>query len=163
MSVIEDLYREIILDHYSSPRNRGVLPSPALKVEGANPLCGDELVLYLQEKDGEIKQVKINTRGCSISQASASMMTEAIAGKKIEEIEKVIGNFKDLMLCAKGTSASGGKDGSKPKVDLGDLEILEGVKKYPVRIKCALLAWNTLIEGIKALKNHRSAEMVVMD
>lgn len=154
MSAIEDLYREIILDHYSSPRNRGELPAPALKIEGANPLCGDELVLYLEEKDGQIKQVKINTKGCSISQASASLMTEAIQGKKIDEARKIIDNFKSMML----------KDGSfKPTIDLGDLEVLEGVKKYPVRIKCALLAWNTLIEGLKALQNHKKPEPVVME
>ena len=162
MSAIEDLYREIILDHYSSPRNRGELPAPALKIEGANPLCGDELVLYLEEQDGQIKQVKINTKGCSISQASASLMTEAIQGKKIGEVQKIIENFKNLML-SEG-SASGGKDGSfKPTIDLGDLEVLEGVKKYPVRIKCALLAWNTLIEGLKALQNHKKPEPVVME
>ncbi len=160
MSAIEDLYREIILDHYSSPRNRGELPSPALKIEGANPLCGDELVLYLEEKEGKISQVKINTKGCSISQASASLMTEAVVGKKLEEVQKVIENFKDMMLPVR----TGGKVGSfLPSIDLGDLEVLEGVKKYPVRIKCALLAWNTLIEGLKALQNHKKPEPVVME
>ncbi|MGH7889336.1 MAG: Fe-S cluster assembly sulfur transfer protein SufU [Thermodesulfobacteriota bacterium] len=154
MSAIEDLYREIILDHYSSPRNRGELGPPALRIEGANPLCGDELVLYLEEKNGQIQQVKINTKGCSISQASASLMTEAITGKKIEEVRKIIENFKNMML----------KENSfNPTIDLGDLEVLEGVKKYPVRIKCALLAWNTLIEGLKALQNHKKPEPVVME
>lgn len=154
MSAIEDLYREIILDHYSSPRNRGELPAPALKIEGANPLCGDELVLFIEEKEGQIKQVKINTKGCSISQASASLMSEAIAGKKVEEVQKIIEDFKNMML--KNSVFS-------PTVDLGDLEVLEGVKKYPVRIKCALLAWNTLIEGLKALQNHKKPEPVVME
>src|SRR3989337_2783852 len=121
VSAIEDLYREIILDHYSSPRNRGELPVPALKIEGANPLCGDELVLYLEEKDGEIKQVKITSKGCSISQASASLMTEAIAGKKIAEVQKIIENFKNMMLR---------ENSFEPSVDLGDLEVLEGVQKY---------------------------------
>jgi len=154
VSAIEDLYREIILDHYSSPRNRGELVPPALKIEGANPLCGDELVLYIDEKDGEIKQVKITTKGCSISQASASLMTEAIQGKKIAEVQNVIDNFKNMML----------KENSfEPTVNLGDLEVLEGVKKYPVRIKCALLPWNTLIEGMKALQNHKKPEPVVME
>lgn len=154
MSVRDDLYREIILDHFKSPRNRGKLPEPALKVEGANPLCGDEVELFILEKDGQLADVRIETHGCSISQAAASMMTEAIKGQSLADAEKLAGEFKEMML----------GNGSQPMPeDFGDLEALEGVKKYPVRIKCALLAWNTLLEGIKALKEHKPAQQVIME
>ena len=154
MSVRNDLYREIILDHFKSPRNRGKLPQPALKVEGANPLCGDEVELFLLEKDGALADVRIETHGCSISQAAASMMTEVVKGLGLDAAEKLAGEFKEMML----------GNGSQPvPEDFGDLEALEGVKKYPVRIKCALLAWNTLLEGIKALREHKPAEQVIME
>ncbi len=154
MSVTDDLYREIILDHFRQQRNRGKLPAPALEIQGVNPLCGDEVTLYLEEKSGQITDVKIQTRGCSISQASASMLTEVIKGKKIEEIEKAAAVFKDMML----------KNGTPSNEEiLGDLISLEGVKKYPVRIKCALLAWNTLLEGLKAIKEKKPAKPVVME
>jgi nitrogen fixation NifU-like protein len=155
VSVADDLYREIILDHYRSPRHKGDLPSPALKVEGTNPLCGDQLVLYLQEQKGKISEVRIQPVGCSISCASASMMAEAVIGKEITEAEKLIDGFKEMMLERNGTSLSAEQ--------LGDLEALQGVKKYPVRIKCALLPWNTLIEAIKSLKSKQPAQTVVME
>lgn len=154
MSISEDLYREIILDHFKSPRNQGKLESPALQVQGANPLCGDELNLFLLTKNETIVEVKIQTRGCSISQASASMMSEVIKGHRFEVVEKLIGAFKALLL----------SDESLPEdIDTGDLEALAGVKNYPVRIKCALLPWNTLLEGLRAIKEHKPAEAVVME
>jgi nitrogen fixation NifU-like protein len=151
---LEDLYREIILDHYRSPRNRGELPvPPAHKVEGFNPLCGDEVVLYLDIDDGEtVRDIKIEGQGCSISQASTSMMSAAVRGKSVDEVRRLISAFKALMSIHESTLAGEG-DGSDLAADLegvrlGDLEALQGVVKFPVRIKCATLAWNTLQQGI---------------
>ncbi len=147
MSLADDLYRETILDHYHHPRNHGVIDDPTVKVEGINPLCGDELTLYLDVKDGTIKDVKLMAKGCSINMASGSMMSEAVQGQSLEEAQKIIALFKNMML-----SKSQESDLGLPE-ELEDLESLQGVKKYPVRIKCALLPWNTLLEGIQ---NHTS-------
>jgi nitrogen fixation NifU-like protein len=150
---LEDLYREIILDHYRSPRNRGELETPpATKSEGFNPLCGDEVVLYLVVEDGTVVDVKIGGQGCSISQASTSMMSAAIKGKSVDDARKLISAFKALMSIhesklegeSDGTDLADELDG----VTLGDLEALQGVVKFPVRIKCATLAWNTLQQGL---------------
>jgi nitrogen fixation NifU-like protein len=150
---LEDLYREIILDHYRSPRNRGELPiPPAHKVEGFNPLCGDEVILYLDVEDGTVADVKIGGQGCSISQASTSMMSAAVKGKRVEEARKLISAFKALMSIHE-SKLEGESDGADLQaemdgVQLGDLEALQGVVKFPVRIKCATLAWNTLQQGL---------------
>jgi nitrogen fixation protein NifU and related proteins len=156
MAGLEDLYREIILDHYRAPRNRGELPvPPAHKVEGFNPLCGDEVVLYL-EVDPEsdvVRDVKIAGQGCSISQASTSMMSAAVKGKPLDEVRKLIRAFKALMSIHESKLEGETGDGSDladdlTGVQLGDLEALQGVVKFPVRIKCATLAWNTLQQGL---------------
>jgi len=155
MPGLEDLYREIILDHYRSPRNRGELPvPPATKAEGFNPLCGDEVVLYLDiDPDTEtVRDVKIDGQGCSISQASSSMMGAAVRGKSIAEARKLIRAFKALMSIHE-SRLEGDGDGEDlaaelEGVKLGDLEALQGVVKFPVRIKCATLAWNTLAQGL---------------
>jgi len=156
MPQLEDLYREIILDHYRAPRNRGELPvPPAHKVEGFNPLCGDEVVLYLDVEDGVVTDVRTGGQGCSISQASTSMMSAAVKGKPVEEARALIRAFKALMSIHESAlqgdgSAEGGDDGEAALegVRLGDLEALQGVVKFPVRIKCATLAWNTLQQGL---------------
>ena len=153
MPGLEDLYREIILDHYRSPRNRGELPTPpAHKSEGFNPLCGDEVILYLVIEDATVVDVKIGGQGCSISQASTSMMSAAIKGKTVEEARRLIRAFKALM-SIHGSKLEGESDGADLEADLdgvalGDLEALQGVVKFPVRIKCATLAWNTLRQGL---------------
>jgi len=155
MAGLEDLYREIILDHYRSPRNRGELPvPPAHKVEGFNPLCGDEVVLYIDvDTDGDVaRDVKIAGQGCSISQASTSMMSSAVKGKSLEETRQLIRAFKALMSIHE-SKLEGESDGSDLQADLegvrlGDLEALQGVVKFPVRIKCATLAWNTLQQAL---------------
>jgi len=153
---LEDLYREIILDHYRSPRNRGELETPpATKSEGFNPLCGDEVVLYLVVEDGTVVDVKIGGQGCSISQASTSMMSAAIKGKSVEEARKLISAFKALMSIHE-SKLEGESDGADLAADLdgvtlGDLEALQGVVKFPVRIKCATLAWNTLVDALDAV------------
>jgi nitrogen fixation NifU-like protein len=142
MSLSDDLYRETILDHYHHPRNQGVIADPTTTVEGINPLCGDELTLYLQVENGKIADVKLKAKGCSINTASGSMMTEAVQGHSLEEATKMVDNFKNMML------RSQAEDVELPE-EMEELEALRGVKKYPVRIKCALLPWNTLLEGIK--------------
>jgi len=156
MAGLEDLYREIILDHYRAPRNRGELDvPPAHKVEGFNPLCGDEVVLYLDIADGVVGDVRTAGQGCSISQASTSMMSAAVKGKPVEEARQVIQAFKSLMSIhesqLEGSPAddeAGGAERAVAEVRLGDLEALQGVVKFPVRIKCATLAWNTLEQGL---------------
>ena len=157
MAGLEDLYREIILDHYRSPRNRGELPvPPAHKVEGFNPLCGDEVVLYLDvDPDTDlVRDVKIAGQGCSISQASTSMMSAAVKGQPLAEVRKLIRAFKALMSIheskLEGDGESDGSDLAEELagVRLGDLEALQGVVKFPVRIKCATLAWNTLQQAL---------------
>ena len=153
MPGLEDLYREIILDHYRSPRNRGELAAPpATRTEGFNPLCGDEIVVFLDVADGRVADVKIGGQGCSISQSSASMMSAAVKGKSVEEARALIRAFKALMSIHE-SKLEGESDGSDLAADLegvrlGDLEALQGVVKFPVRIKCATLAWNTLQQAL---------------
>ena len=156
MPGLEDLYREIILDHYRNPRNRGELTAPpALRVEGFNPLCGDEVVVYLDvADDGTVNDIKIAGQGCSISQSSASMMSAAVKGKTVDEARALIRAFKSMMsihearLDADGEPEEPDLDGSGETPPLGDLEALQGVVKFPVRIKCATLSWNTLQQGL---------------
>jgi nitrogen fixation NifU-like protein len=155
MAGLEDLYREIILDHYRSPRNRGELPvPPAHKEEGFNPLCGDEIVLYLDVEDGKVADIKIGGQGCSISQSSASMMSAAVKGRTVAEARALIRRFKGLMsiheqaLGGDGTEAGATDEPVAEEVPLGDLEALQGVVKFPVRIKCATLSWNTLAKAL---------------
>lgn len=146
MSLTDDLYREIILEHFRSPRNSGRLENPTLISQGVNPFCGDELELTVALEGDVIRDLRVHAKGCSISQASASMMSEVIQGKAIPAAEALARQFKAAMLenTAMGTSP-----------EWEDLQALEGVKKYPARIKCAILSWNTLLEGIEA---HRSGK-----
>ncbi|HSJ91399.1 MAG TPA: SUF system NifU family Fe-S cluster assembly protein [Ilumatobacter sp.] len=149
MPGLEDLYREIILDHYRSPRNRGELPvPPARHAAGHNPLCGDEITVFLDVSgDGDaaiVEDVKVSGQGCSISQSSASMMSAAVKGKTVGEVRALVRKFKGMM------SIESDEDSPIEDVPLGDLEALQGVVKFPVRIKCATLAWNTLIEALDA-------------
>jgi nitrogen fixation NifU-like protein len=144
MPGLEDLYREIILDHYKNPRNRGEIDPPAIRTEGHNPLCGDEIQVYLLVEDGVVSDVKISGQGCSISQSSASMMSAAVKGKPVNDVKALITRFKHMMSIDDDGVAS--DDASMP---LGDLEALQGVVKFPVRIKCAVLAWNVLSQGLE--------------
>ena len=144
MPGLEDLYREIVLDHYRNPRNRGELPSPpARRAEGFNPLCGDDVVIYADVVDGVVQDVRFGGQGCSISQSTASMMSVAVKGRTLEEVEKLERSFKAMMSIV----TDGGE--VSPPADLGDLEALRGVVKFPVRIKCATLCWNTLAESLR--------------
>jgi nitrogen fixation protein NifU and related proteins len=151
MPGLEDLYREIILDHYRSPRNRGELPAPpATRVEGFNPLCGDEIVVFVELKDGAVDDIRIGGQGCSISQSSASMMSAAVKGKTLDEVHALTRAFKGMMSIHE--QSLDGEDAvaeePDPEVKLGDLEALRGVVKFPVRIKCATLSWNTLLQAL---------------
>lgn len=153
MPSIEELYREVILDHYRSPRNRGELQTPpAIMSEGKNPVCGDELTLYVEVHDDEITDVKLAGSGCSISTASGSMMSNAIKGKSITYARHLINQFKELMdiheskLNEENILKSDSKNSDATK--LGELEALTGVVKFPVRIKCATLAFNTLSQAL---------------
>jgi nitrogen fixation NifU-like protein len=152
MPGLEDLYREIILDHYRNPRNRGELPAPpAVRSEGFNPLCGDEVLVYLDVHDGVVEDIRIAGQGCSISQSSASMMSQAVKGKSVDEARALLSAFKSMMSIDDGQTIDGSDDedgDAEPGVKMGDLEALQGVVKYPVRIKCATLAWNTLAQGL---------------
>jgi nitrogen fixation NifU-like protein len=166
MPGLEDLYREIILDHYRSPRNRGELPSPpAHRVEGFNPLCGDEVVVYVVVDGDRLVDIRIAGQGCSISQSSASLMSAAVKGKRLEEVHDLIRTFKAMMSIHEaslgdgaegdGAEAAGDLDGAEPRdlvaVDpesLGELAALQGVVKFPVRIKCATLSWNALAQSL---------------
>ena len=136
---LDDLYRELILDHYRHPRNKGKLSAATARAEGYNPLCGDEIELQLALEDGVIKEVAFGGRGCSISQASGSMMTAAIKGRTRAEALSLLEAFKRMMT----------DPDQEPPEDLGDLEALQGVAKFPVRVKCATLAWHVLEEGLQ--------------
>lgn len=142
---LNDLYREVILDHYQHPRHKGVIEPHDVEEEGFNPLCGDQVTLQLKFDGETLKDIGIQGKGCSISQASASILSECVVGKTIQDVEGKVHFFKDLMQ---------GKV-SIDNQDVGDLEALEGVRKFPVRIKCALLAWTTLESGIAFFKNKK--------
>ena len=149
MAGLEDLYREIILNHYRTPRNRGELETPpAIRADGHNPLCGDEITVYLDvEGEGDeasVTDIKIGGQGCSISQSSASMMSQAVIGKPIGEVNALLRRFKTMMSIEGIDEQPGDAD-----IALGDLEALQGVVKFPVRIKCAVLSWNTLAQALQ--------------
>ena len=152
MPGLEDLYREIILDHYRNPRNRGELPvPPAHRAEGFNPLCGDEVQVYLDVEDGTVSDVRVSGQGCSISQSSASMMSQAVKGKSVDDARQLVRAFKAMMSIHEHELDGDDEDDAEAAVagvKLGDLEALRGVVKFPVRIKCATLAWNTLTQGL---------------
>jgi nitrogen fixation NifU-like protein len=135
---LDDLYREIIIDHYRNPRHKGHLTAPSACHEGVNPLCGDEVTVEVALDGGTLGEIAYSGSGCSISQSSASMMAEAVAGKSVPEARRLIADFTAMM---RG-------DESIDLDALGDLEALSGVRKFPVRIKCATLAWHTLAEAL---------------
>jgi nitrogen fixation NifU-like protein len=162
MPGLVDLYREINLDHYRSPRNRGELPvPPAHRSEGFNPLCGDEVVVYLEvDDDDRIAEIRIAGQGCSISQSSASMMSAAVKGKTIEEARALTKAFKAMMSIHEHEldGAEHDAEAPDPEVKLGDLEALRGVVKFPVRLKCAPLSWTTLTQGLGEVVNGDGAD-----
>jgi nitrogen fixation protein NifU and related proteins len=136
---LEELYKEVILDHYRAPRNKGRLDPHDVALERNNPLCGDEIELFLRFDGDTVEGIAFEGKGCSISLASASMMTEKVQGLSAKDAAELAESIKRMM--------AGEEDGDPD--DLGDLVSLKGVVKYPVRIKCALLGWNTLLEGLE--------------
>lgn len=144
---LEDLYREVILDHYRNPRNQGHLDTPDATAQGVNPLCGDEINIELTFDGDSVSGVAIEGQGCSISQSSASMMTEAVKGKSRADIEELASKFRAMMSLDEGEDP--GLDPERPGSVLGDIEALQGVRQYPVRIKCASLGWNVLLEALE--------------
>lgn len=137
-SNLDQLYRRVIMDHYKNPRNKGSIEDGALTIDMNNPTCGDRIHLTLQVEDGVIQNAKFDGEGCSISMASASMMTQAVKGKKVEEALKLSTTFSEMML---------GKE-YDDSIDLDDIEALHGVSKFPARIKCATLAWKAMEKGV---------------
>jgi nitrogen fixation NifU-like protein len=140
MPYLDDLYREVVLDHYRNPRGRKKLDHPSVHVEGFNPSCGDQVHVALSLQGDRINGVEVQCQGCSISVASGSMMAELLVGKTRQEVQRLAEAFKATMH---------GRE-PEPGLDLGDLEALEGVRRFPVRIKCALLAWTTVQEALAA-------------
>jgi nitrogen fixation NifU-like protein len=136
---LDELYKEVILDHYRAPRNKGKLDPHDVALERNNPLCGDEIELFLKFDGEDLAGIAFDGKGCSISQASASMMTEKVKGLSAKDAAALAGSIKSMM--------AGESEGDQ--ATLGDLVSLKGVVKYPVRIKCALLGWNTLVEALE--------------
>ncbi|MXZ78183.1 MAG: SUF system NifU family Fe-S cluster assembly protein [Acidimicrobiia bacterium] len=150
MPDLEDLYREIILDHYRNPRNRGELDTPpAVRAEGFNPLCGDEVIVYVRLANGVVDDIKFGGQGCSISQASSSMMSAIVKGRTTDELHRLNRAFKSMMSIEPDPDDPAPANGNGADIKLGDLEALKGVVKFPVRIKCATLSWHTLIQAVE--------------
>ncbi len=140
---LDDLYRDIILDHYRAPRGKQPLDKSDISSEGQNPSCGDEIVLEVKVDGDTVQDVHVNCQGCAISVASGSMLAEYVKGKSIDEVKKMSEMVKKLLK---------GEDTEVPE-EADDLDALKGVRQFPVRIKCALLAWITLIDGLKNYEN----------
>jgi len=132
-SDLSDLYQETIIDHSKRPRNKGALNQPTHRAEGYNPLCGDRVTIELKIEDGRIAAVSFEGAGCAISTASASLMTEALRSKTPEEAEQAFEKFHGMLT-----------EDKSPAPDLGKLAVFSGVRQYPMRVKCATLAWHTL-------------------
>ena len=141
MSNERALYQQVILDHNKSPRNFGVMEDPEFEAEGYNALCGDQFRVYLRMKDGIIDEVQFEGSGCAISKSSASIMTTLLKGKTRKEAELLFDSFKNMM-----TSEP---DASIEAKDLGKLVVFSGVREFPIRVKCATLAWHTLLAALK--------------
>jgi nitrogen fixation NifU-like protein len=147
MSELRDLYQEVILEHSRHPRNYRALPSPSHKAEGFNPLCGDRFTIYAEVKDGAIQDVSFEGAGCAISKASASMMTQSVKGKSTAEAEELFTRFHDLV-----TGRAGSGDA------LGKLAVFGGVSEFPLRVKCATLAWHALRAALRGEQEAVSTE-----
>ena len=150
---LQELYREVILDHYRNPRHRGHLTDPDVHADGENPSCGDEFSLDLTVDGDRVAAVATQGQGCSISQASGSMMADAVVGKSLDEVHELTSAFKRMMSIEEGESPV---DEGRPGSVLGDLEALQGVRRFPVRIKCADLPWTTLEDAITRVEQRTS-------
>ena len=148
MSFEDDLYREIITDHSRNPHNKGRVDPADFVAHDYNPLCGDDVEVSGRVEDGKIVDIAFQGKGCSISQSAASIMTDLVKGQDLDQVDAIINSFKAFMM--------GKGEPEIPIEDLGDLEALGGVKKYPVRIKCALIGWNTLLKGLLDYRKVRA-------
>ncbi len=152
MDGLRDLYQEVIFDHNRTPRNFHKLAGANRQAEGFNPLCGDQLTVYLKVDDrGVIEDVSFEGRGCAISTASASLMTETLKGKTVQQADTLFENFHRLVTAT-------GADAAAPAADLGKLQVLTGVRDYPSRVKCATLAWHTVQAALKNAATTVSTE-----
>ncbi|MGE3856648.1 MAG: Fe-S cluster assembly sulfur transfer protein SufU [Dehalococcoidia bacterium] len=154
-SLLDDLYREILLDHYRQPRNHVAIDGPTCSADGANPLCGDQVRIDVRLEGDRVADISFSGQGCSISQASASMMTEYVKGRTVEEARKGVEAFQQMMVSAESPGIEG----------FDDIEALIGVAKFPARVKCASLAWKTLEQALAGdagavTTDERSAEHV---
>ncbi|MGD9935686.1 MAG: Fe-S cluster assembly sulfur transfer protein SufU [Dehalococcoidia bacterium] len=138
---LDELYREVILDHFRDPRNKGALDDPTGTFAGSNPICGDEVTIDLRVTDGRITDIAFRGEGCSISQASASMLADQVVGMSVSDSRVLAGVVRAML-----------QTGEEPTRDVGDLDALRGVAKFPVRVKCALLSWNVLEQGLKTIE-----------
>ena len=145
---LDDIYKEVILDHYKDPRNKRELPGAELRCHANNPLCGDEITVFAHVEDGRVAEVTFQGAGCSISQSSASMMTEAVTGSTVGDARALTDGFRGMM--------SG--DVEPDEEAFGDLVALKGVVQYPIRIKCALLAWDVLQDALDGLGEASGAQ-----
>jgi nitrogen fixation NifU-like protein len=145
---LRELYQQVIFDHYKQPRNRHALEHASHEAEGYNPLCGDNVKVYLQVEDGVIRDVSFEGGGCAIATASASLMTEMLKGKRVEDVAHLFDDFHDLVT---GKTPAGA-------AALGKLEVLAGVREFPARVKCATLAWHTLRAALDARHGRISTE-----
>jgi nitrogen fixation NifU-like protein len=144
---LDDLYKEVILDHYKAPRNKRAIPGAELTCTRNNPLCGDEITVYARVEDGVLAEVAFQGQGCSISQSSASMMTDAVTGRRVEEAQDLATDFRGMMAGEVGPDED----------EFGDLVALKGVVKYPIRIKCAVLAWDVFQEAVRGTGEAKAA------
>src|SRR3990172_1220945 len=149
MSDLRELYQQVILDHSKKPRNFHKLDGAHRTAEGHNPLCGDEITLYVQVEDDVIRRIGFQGSGCAISKASASMMTDSVKGKTTAEAQQLFERFHDLLT---------GKGGPGDPGDLGKLAVFSGVREFPVRVKCATLAWHTLRAALEGKGESISTE-----
>jgi nitrogen fixation NifU-like protein len=148
---LKELYQQTILDHNRSPRNFGKLPNSTHSATGDNPLCGDHIDLFIQIQDDTIKDIHFEGKGCAISKASASLMTTVLKGKRIDEARKLFESFHKLL-----TQSSRNNDLDSP--GLGKLQVFSGVREFPIRVKCATLAWHTFLEAIEQTGETVSTE-----
>lgn len=146
---LDNLYRQVIMDHYKNPRNKGTIEDQSLTIDMNNPTCGDSIHLTMKVDDGKVTDAKFEGEGCSISMASASMMTQAIIGQDVDTAVKLSGLFSEMVQGKDIDEELEKLDFSDEELDLGDIEALSGVSKFPARIKCATLAWKAMEKGIK--------------
>lgn len=148
MSSLRDVYQEVILDHYRRPRNFNIMDDPSHHAKGHNPLCGDRVNVFLKIDGDVIQEISFQGAGCAISTASASLMTEAVCGKTVDEVRHLFEGFRHMVTTQEDASSA---------IDLGKLEALAGVRELPVRIKCATLSWHTLQAALEQ-QNSASTE-----